>query len=71
VNPFIPNEIGFDVFRGLQGLGSAANVPTALGILGTTFKPGKAKNYAFSAYGKCLTFSHSDREHVMRHEEMD
>jgi MFS family permease len=51
VNPFIPNEIGFDLFRGLQGLGSAANVPTALGILGTTFRPGKAKNYAFSAYG--------------------
>ncbi|KAI1776737.1 drug resistance protein [Hypoxylon cercidicola] len=50
VNPFIPNEIGFDLFRGLQGLGAAANVPTALGILGVTFPPGKAKNYAFSAY---------------------
>lgn len=32
--------------------GAAANVPTALGILGTTFPPGKAKNYAFSTYGK-------------------
>lgn len=32
--------------------GAAANVPTALGILGTTFPPGKAKNYAFSAYGE-------------------
>ncbi|KAM0237934.1 hypothetical protein ACHAPO_003809 [Fusarium lateritium] len=30
--------------------GAAANVPTAIGILGTTFPPGKAKNYAFSAY---------------------
>ncbi|KAF2020930.1 drug resistance protein [Aaosphaeria arxii CBS 175.79] len=49
--PFMPNEIGFDAFRGLQGLGAAAMVPTALGILGTTFKPGKAKNYAFSCYG--------------------
>ncbi|KAF2643611.1 MFS general substrate transporter, partial [Massarina eburnea CBS 473.64] len=49
--PFVPNEIGFDVFRGLQGLGAAAMVPTALGILGTTFLPGKAKNYAFSCYG--------------------
>ncbi|KAH8912261.1 MFS general substrate transporter [Coniochaeta sp. PMI_546] len=49
-NPFIPNEIGFDIFRALQGLGAAANVPTALGILGTTFPPGKAKNYAFSTY---------------------
>ncbi|KAJ8128665.1 hypothetical protein O1611_g4966 [Lasiodiplodia mahajangana] len=51
-NPFLPNEIAFDLFRGLQGLGAAANVPTAIGILGVTFPPGKAKNYAFSAYGK-------------------
>ncbi|KAK8069183.1 Drug resistance protein [Apiospora phragmitis] len=49
-NPFLPNEIAFDIFRGLQGLGAAANVPTAIGILGVTFPPGKAKNYAFSAY---------------------
>ncbi|KAK4651710.1 hypothetical protein QC762_601070 [Podospora pseudocomata] len=50
VNPFLPNEIAFDLFRGLSGLGAAANVPTAIGILGTTFRPGKAKNYAFSCY---------------------
>ncbi|KAK2593132.1 hypothetical protein QQS21_009181 [Conoideocrella luteorostrata] len=49
-NPFVPNEIGFNVIRGLQGLGAAATVPTALGILGITFPPGKAKNYAFSTY---------------------
>ncbi|WAO91151.1 MFS domain-containing protein [Fusarium falciforme] len=49
-NAFIPTEIAFDLFRGLHGLGAAANVPTALGILGTTFPSGKAKNYAFSAY---------------------
>lgn len=53
-NPFVKNEIGFNLFRGLQGLGAAANVPTAIGILGTNFKPGKAKNYAFSAYGMCF-----------------
>lgn len=69
VNPFIPNEIAFNVVRGLHGLvsahlesgpelhqanrvqGAAANVPTAIGILGVTFPPGKAKNYAFSTYG--------------------
>ncbi|KAK3628761.1 hypothetical protein LTR56_018335 [Elasticomyces elasticus] len=50
VCPFVPNEIGFDIFRGLQGLGAAANVPTAIGILGVTFPPGKAKNYAFATY---------------------
>ncbi|KAF2744692.1 MFS general substrate transporter [Sporormia fimetaria CBS 119925] len=49
--PFMPNEISFDVFRGLQGLGAAAMVPTAIGILGVTFPPGKAKNYAFACYG--------------------
>ena len=48
--PFVTNEIGFDVLRGLQGLGAAANVPTAIGILGVTFPPGKAKNYAFATY---------------------
>ncbi|EKG10349.1 hypothetical protein MPH_12561 [Macrophomina phaseolina MS6] len=51
VLPFVRNEIGFDVLRGLQGLGAAANVPTAIGILGVTFAPGRAKNYAFSCYG--------------------
>ncbi|KXJ91760.1 drug resistance protein [Microdochium bolleyi] len=50
INPFLTNEIAFNLFRGLQGVGAAANVPTAIGILGVTFKPGKAKNYAFSAY---------------------
>ncbi|KAF1989783.1 MFS general substrate transporter [Aulographum hederae CBS 113979] len=60
--PFMPSEIAFDVFRGLQGLasfqrqlqirfGAAANVPTAIGILGSTFPPGQAKNFAFSCYG--------------------
>ncbi|KAH6679835.1 drug resistance protein [Plectosphaerella plurivora] len=49
-NAFAPNEVAFNVFRGLHGLGAAANVPTAIGILGTTFPPGTAKNYAFSAY---------------------
>lgn len=49
--PFLPNEIGFDVFRGLQGLASAAMMSSALGILGSTFKPGIYKNYAFAIYG--------------------
>lgn len=48
--PFASNEVIFDTLRGLQGLGAAANVPTAIGILGVTFSPGKAKNYAFSIY---------------------
>ena len=50
VCPFVPDAIGFNVMRGLQGLGAAANVPTAIGILGVTFPPSKAKNYAFATY---------------------
>jgi MFS family permease len=51
VTPFVPNEIGFDIFRGLQGLAAAAMAPTALGILGVTFPPGKAKDVAFGCFG--------------------
>lgn len=51
ISPFIPNEIGFDIFRGLQGLAAAAMAPTALGILGVTSPPGKAKDIAFGCFG--------------------
>ncbi|KAF2130493.1 MFS general substrate transporter [Dothidotthia symphoricarpi CBS 119687] len=51
IPPFISNEIGFNVFRGLQGLAAAAMAPTALGILGVTFPPGKMKDIAFGCYG--------------------
>ncbi|KAK4207122.1 drug resistance protein [Rhypophila decipiens] len=50
VVPFAPHEIVLDLFRGFQGLGAAANVPTAIGILGAKFRPGKQKNYAFAIY---------------------
>ncbi|KAI4908417.1 hypothetical protein J4E90_009042 [Alternaria incomplexa] len=51
ITPFIPNEIGFDIFRGLQGLAAAAMAPTALGILASTFPPGKTKDIAFGCFG--------------------
>ncbi|KAF2023947.1 MFS general substrate transporter [Setomelanomma holmii] len=51
ISPFIPNEIGFDILRGLQGLAAAAMAPTALGILGNTFPAGKAKDIAFGCFG--------------------
>ncbi|CAD0113178.1 unnamed protein product [Aureobasidium uvarum] len=50
INPFATNEIAFDLLRGLQGVGGAGNIPTAIGILSATFPPGKARNYAFSLY---------------------
>lgn len=49
--PFANSEIPFLVLRGIQGLGGAANVSAGLGILGSTFTPGRAKNYAFSTFG--------------------
>jgi MFS family permease len=52
IMPFVPHEIPLDLLRALQGLGAAATVPTAIGILATTFvTPGKARNYAFSCFG--------------------
>lgn len=51
VPPFLSNEIGFNIFRGLQGLAAAAMAPTALGILGVTFPPGRTKDIAFGAFG--------------------
>merc|ERR1711977_141402 len=44
--PVMPSEIPFDIFRGFQGIASAASMSSALGILGQTFKAGKYKNYA-------------------------
>lgn len=32
--------------------GAAANVPTAIGLIGTIFPRGRAQNYAFSCYGE-------------------
>jgi hypothetical protein len=51
ITPFVLNEIGFDILRGLQGLAAAAMAPTALGILGVTFPPGKTKDIAFGCFG--------------------
>ncbi|KAI5852371.1 major facilitator superfamily domain-containing protein [Tricharina praecox] len=47
---FAPSEIVFDILRALSGLGAAANVPAAMGILGTSIPPGKVKSYAFAIY---------------------
>ncbi|KAF8533386.1 major facilitator superfamily domain-containing protein [Trichophaea hybrida] len=47
---FSPTEIAFDILRALSGLGAAANVPAAIGILGTSIPPGRTKSYAFAIY---------------------
>jgi MFS family permease len=47
---FCRTEISFVVLRAISGLGAAANVPAAIGILGTTIPPGRVKSYSFAIY---------------------
>lgn len=48
--PFSPNEICFYVFRVVQGMSGAATIPSALGILATTFPVGPSRNKAFVTF---------------------
>lgn len=47
--PFSPSEPWLYIFQVLQGFSSAATVPSGIGILATTFPPGKERNLAFVA----------------------
>lgn len=44
------DEITIDVLRGIQGIGGAAIIPASLGILATTFPPGKQRSIAFATF---------------------
>jgi MFS family permease len=48
--PFSPVEICFYVLRVLQGMSGAATIPSAIGILATTFPVGKSRNMAFVTF---------------------
>ncbi|KAF2995174.1 hypothetical protein E8E14_003055 [Neopestalotiopsis sp. 37M] len=48
--PFSPVEICFYVLRVLQGMSGAATIPSAIGILATTFPVGKSRNTAFVTF---------------------
>jgi MFS family permease len=50
IAPFAPEEVSFDIFRALQGLGGAAATPSAVGIIFGAFLPGKPQIYAMSAF---------------------
>lgn len=50
VTPFAPEEISFDIFRAIQGIGGAAATPSAVGIIFAVFPPGKPQIYAMSAF---------------------
>lgn len=48
---FAPNEISLDIFRALQGLGTAAAIPSALGILAESFAVGSTRRtIAFATF---------------------
>ncbi|KAK0218562.1 putative efflux transporter [Armillaria nabsnona] len=47
---FATNDIIMDILRGLQGLGRAAMMPAAVGILSDTFKSPQARRKAFTAF---------------------
>lgn len=50
VAPFAPHEIPFFVFRGIQGLSSAACLPTAVGIIFSSYPTAKGRLYAISTF---------------------
>ncbi|KAK0207566.1 putative efflux transporter [Armillaria fumosa] len=47
---FAKNDIMFDILRGLQGIGRAAMMPAAVGILSDAFPSSHARRKAFAAF---------------------
>ncbi|OBT41642.1 hypothetical protein VE00_07650 [Pseudogymnoascus sp. WSF 3629] len=50
---FSKNAIMLDVCRAMQGLGSAAFLPSSMMLIGSIYRPGPRKNLVFSIYGAC------------------
>ncbi|BFZ63793.1 hypothetical protein YB2330_004925 [Saitoella coloradoensis] len=48
---FAQDDILLDFCRGLMGLGGAAMLPSAIGLLGRAYQPGPRRNKAFAAFG--------------------
>ncbi|KAH9926528.1 efflux transporter [Amylocystis lapponica] len=47
---FANNEITLDILRGFQGIGAAACIPAALGILAHAFPPSQLRAFAFATF---------------------
>ncbi|GAA5940651.1 hypothetical protein JCM3775_004752 [Rhodotorula graminis] len=47
---FAQNEVSIDFFRAMQGAALGAAIPSALGILGSSFPPGQRKTTAFALF---------------------
>ena len=48
---FSQNQLMLDLRRALQGLGSAASLPSGVLLMGSIYRPGPRKNLVFSLYG--------------------
>lgn len=44
------------IFRALQGVGTAALLPSGISLLGSIYRPGRRKNFVFSLFGGCAPF---------------
>ena len=51
---FVQNEVMLNLCRALQGLGSAAYLPSSIMLLSKIYRPGPRKNFVFSVYGACV-----------------
>lgn len=47
---FSKNEITIDILRGFQGIGAAATIPSAIGILAHSFPPSRMRSIAFATF---------------------
>ncbi|KAI0327086.1 efflux transporter [Cubamyces sp. BRFM 1775] len=47
---FAQDEVTLDILRGLQGIGAAACIPAALGILAHSFPPSSIRSVAFATF---------------------
>ncbi|KAI0656360.1 efflux transporter [Cubamyces menziesii] len=47
---FAQDEVTLDILRGLQGIGAAACIPAALGILAHSFPPSRIRSVAFATF---------------------
>jgi len=48
---FAPNDIVYDIFRALAGIGPSALMPNAAALFGTAYPPGPRKNIVFAVFG--------------------
>ncbi|ESK91311.1 efflux transporter [Moniliophthora roreri MCA 2997] len=48
---FVRDPLTLNVLRGIQGIGAAATIPAAIGILAHSFPPGQMRAIAFASFG--------------------